>query len=129
MRGKFSNIVLILTLGAFLAPQISQAQEGQENPEKTEALKTVLLDSTANSGELTIEENRDQSDALPLGPMPQLNLSKIPVSEQPSIQKEEKKILSREGDKAKVEESPSNLSFNFLYYLFYKFNLADSTDG
>ncbi len=128
MRTKISNIAFIVALGTFLVPGMLQAQEGEDIPEKTETTEVIAKDTLPTSGELAVEEVKANSDVVPVGPSPMLDFTKIPASE-PLLEKEEKKPAIGTVVKPKSEESQSNLSFNFIYYLFYKFKLVDSTDG
>ncbi len=128
MRVRYSYSILLLALGAFGVPHIMQAQEGEIIQEKSETSVVIVKDSIPNNGERSVEEIRGQSDVLPVGPMPQINFPKIPTPE-PLLEKDSKKPSVESSEKSKAEESQSNLSFNFIYYLFYKFKLVDSTDG
>jgi hypothetical protein len=128
MQRRFFNIILFFVVGAIGIPNLSQAQEGEVIEEKSENSETIPQDSLPLLSESPEDGSHDNSDILPVGPMPDFNLSKAPLVE-PNYDKDEKKNNIGTNDKLKNEEPQSNHSFNFIYYLFYKFKLADSTDG
>ena len=114
-------------MATFGMPNFIYGQEGELGQEKEESSEVILKDSIPVNGEFSIIEGKDQSDVLPVGPMPQFNISKLPAVEISSDKEEKPQINS--GEKIKTEESQSKHSFNFIYYLFYKFKLVDATDG
>jgi hypothetical protein len=122
MQRKFFNIILFFVVGVIGIPNLSQAQEGGGIEEKSETIQQDSLQILSESPEDGSQEN---SDMLPVGPMPDFNLSKVPVVDS-NFDKEEKKNSNGVNEKIKAEEPQSNHSFNFIYYLFYKFKLADS---
>jgi len=125
MQKKILNIILVFVVGAFVIPNLSLAQEGEVIEEKSETSDPLPQDSLPIS-EASQEEGQEIFDVLPVGPLPNLKLSKVPFVET-VINKEDKKLSPKSGEKIKTEEPQSNHSFNFIYYLFYKFKLADSS--
>ena len=116
MRRKFTNIFTVIILTT-LAGVPAFAQEGELGEERQE-IPVVERDSI--NTELSLEENRTD-----LG-TPILITPKIPATT-PAENQNKGKLAKPDSvsEKAKEEEAPSNLSFNFVYYLFYKFKVAD----
>lgn len=131
MQRNFFNIVLFITVGAIGIPNLSNAQEGELIEEKTESLEIIPQDSLPVLSGSQEGGSLENADILPIGvgPMPDLNLSKVPLMESNIDGDGEKFNDPISNEKSKIEEPQSNHSFNFIYYLFYKFKLADSADN
>lgn len=127
MQRNFFNIILFFVVGAIGIPNLSQAQEGEVMEGKSENSEVIRQDSLPILSESPEDGSQENYDILPIGPMPNFNLSKVPLLE-PNFDKGDRKNNTN-NEKIKSEGPQSNHSFNFIYYLFYKFKLADSTDG
>ena len=125
---KRLNILILFAFGVLLTPGALVAQEGDiRQEEKSEVNQVIQKDSVPNSG-ASIQRSGENSDMLPIGPIPQVGLPKVPpVVESPD--NSEKKLTIGNGEKVKPQEPQSDFTVNFIYYLFYKFKLVDSTDG
>lgn len=129
MQRKIFNIVLFFAVGAIGIPNMTIAQEGEVIEEKIENSENIPQDSLPVLSNSQEGGSFEDADILPIsvGPMPESNLSKVPLME--SNIDGEKLNDPTSNDKSKIESPQSNHSFNFIYYLFYKFKLADSTDN
>ena len=122
MRRKFIHIFTITLLATCFVGQSAFAQEGEEEPEKQET--TVLeKDSIPEGGMVQEEPKGDLSTPIVITPKEPRTLfpegDMVPVRQQG----QQKKQNTTETEKDK-EENTSNLRFNFIYYLFYKFKVG-----
>ena len=127
MRKRILNIFTITLLATVFGQGVAYAQEeGEELPLKPES--TVVEKDT-------VQEIRPAGDELrsdfinPIIITPKTNtvnlldLNQTPTNVTPA------KKSSVAGEKVKEEEPQSNLKFNFIYYLFYKFKVGSSSSG
>ena len=83
-------MILFFVVGAVGIPNLAQAQEGEVIEEKSENSEIIPRDSLPIISESPEDGGRDNYGPLPVGPMPDFKLSKVPLNE-PNYEKEEKK--------------------------------------
>lgn len=126
MRRKILHIFTITLLSTLIVETSAFAQEGgDELPVKQ---STVLEKDTIPIEDDVVEEVK--GDLLsPIVITPKEKALLTPEGEN-TIQKPvvtKKPAANTAGEKAKEQENSSNLSFNFVYYLFYKFKVGASS--
>ena len=125
MRRRFLHIFTITLLTTCLVEYSAVAQEGEEIPEKQETEVLIEKDSVREVNvESELPTKGDFSAPIVISPKEPRTL--LPEGETLPIrsQNQGKKETANEKDK---EEGASNLRFNFIYYLFYKFKVGSSS--
>lgn len=120
MLKKVTVLVVTCCIGLCFTSQKAQAQEGGVEEREEEE---VIMNSDSSSIEALLEEDKSQAVNESL---------RTPSIESPTIRPN---ILERintkpvfvpsSTEKSKVKDAKSDVSFNLLYYLFYKFKHVD----
>lgn len=126
MRRKFLHIFTITLLTTCFVEYSAVAQEGVEIPEKQDT--EVITEKDSTRGESTESEIPVKGDfTTPIVINPKEPRTLFPEGENvPSRTQTPGKKETTANEKEK-DESSSNLKFNFIYYLFYKFKVGSSS--
>lgn len=120
MLKKVTVLVVTCFIGLTFTSQNALAQEGgAEDPEEE-----VIVSADSSSTEVLVEEDK---------PQPVEESFRIPAEETPApkpividgITPKSITLPSSNTEKTKVKDGKSDVSFNILYYLFYKFKHVD----
>lgn len=118
MLKKVTVLVVTCFIGLGFSSQKALAQEGGEEREEE-----VIINTDSSNIDVQPEETMG---------LPSSESIRIPANEIPSVkpllidrQNNKPILLPTEGEKPKVKETKSDVSFNLLYYLFYKFKHVD----
>lgn len=123
MLKKVTVLVVTCCIGLCFTSQKAQAQEGgAEEREEGE----VIISADSSNIETLLEEDKAQP----------VNESIIPSDEIPSTRPNillgtspKSIVVPVSIEKTKVKDAKSDVSFNLLYYLFYKFKHVDASDN
>lgn len=130
MRRKLLYIFTLTLLATVCVQSISHAQEeGEELPirpiEASSAEKDSIQDEVSNAG----ESKGDFLNPIVITPK---DTRLLTPDVDPTVNTNNttgSKPSDESADKVKESDTPSNLKFNFIYYLFYKFKVGSSTSG
>lgn len=122
MLKKVTVLVVTCCVGLCFTNQKAQAQEGG-----AEEREEVIISSDSSSIEILLEENKTQpvneSLRAPSIETPSVRPNILPSTTLKPI------IVPASNEKSKVKDAKSEVSFNLLYYLFYKFKHVDVSDN
>lgn len=123
MLKKVTVLVVTCCIGLCFTSQKAQAQEGGAEERGEEE---VIISPDSSSVETLLEENKTQ----PVGE------SVVPADDIPSSRPNilrgtspKPVVTPVSTEKSKVKDAKSDVSFNLLYYLFYKFKHVDASDN
>lgn len=124
MQRKFIHIFTIALLSTFFVDVSLFAQEGEDLP---------IRPSSANIEKDSVSLEEGNTEELKSDVLPVVTIfpgeQKVPATsgENNPVKPAAKKPEAVAGEKE--QENPSNLSFNFIYYLFYKFKVGSTSSN
>lgn len=126
MLKKVTVLVVTCCIGLCFTSQKAQAQEGGAEERGEEE---VIISPDSSSVETLLEEDKIQ----PVNESLEAPSNEIPsTSIRPNIllgTSPKPVITPVSTEKSKVKDAKSDVSFNLLYYLFYKFKHVDVSDN
>lgn len=125
MRRKVLHIFTLSLLVTICTQGVSYAQEeGAEMPLKQQESTVLEKDSIQDDAAVAGEAKGDFVNPILIRPKEKALLTPD-VEIIPNNSAVKKTVES--GEKGKEQEAQSNLKFNFIYYLFYKFKVGSSS--